>query len=205
MTDRLRVLGLISGATGIIALFIPFTAGISPLDGVVSGLEVESDGLFIFSISAPSLLAIPIAAWQLRRIWFPDPEKLETLLACLFSTVSMLPVLMASSRAIAEMELRADLLGVCAVVVYWLAVIANIGLFVRNRIRGRPPGTTVEVFLLLGYVPNALFALIVFSYWGIVFGPHWMWDTGAYVVSATCIMYTAQAFWLLRRNGAVIG
>ena len=77
-------------------------------------------------------------------------------------------------------EQAADAVRVIALLVYWCSAAGNVSLLVRNRLRDVAPGVVAEVYLLLGYLPNALYALIFFSYgpW-FGFGPSWGWDAGA--------------------------
>ena len=196
--ERIAFVRGVAAVAGLIALVIPFTAAISPIEGMFLAVEIEGDGLFLFVVSAPAFLAIPIALWQIRRIFFGTATNTEVALAYLFSAVAMLPVLVVSYLAFSGGERDSSFLYFSALAVYWVAATLDVGLLVRNRLRRLPPEICAEVFLLLAYVPNSLFALIVFSYWGMVFGPSWMWDVGAYVVLATCVTYVVQASMVIR-------
>ena len=205
MSRERKIFGIVAGIAGLFALVAPFTAGTSPIGGMLLAYQLDYDGMFLFSISAPALLAIPIAMWQVRRIFVPEPSALEITLAYLFATSAMLPVLGASF--LAGLAWRGDdyPLYRSALAVDWCAVIGNCILLIKNRRDEQAPGVSAEVFLLLGYIPNAMFILIFFSYWTFIFGPTWGWDFGAYVVLTTCVLYGAQAFLLLRRGEADVG
>lgn len=196
--ERIAFVRGAAAATGLLALVTPFTADISPAEGMLLALGVEGDALFLFAVSAPALVALPIAVWQVRRAFFGAATKIEVALAYLFSVMAMLPVLVVSSLAFSGGEQSGSLSGVSALTIYWVTVTANVGLFVRNRLKQVPPETCAETFLLLAYIPNALYALTVFSYWGLVFGPSWMWDVGAYIALTTCVVYVFLASALLR-------
>lgn len=197
VTEWRNLIGLLAGASGVVALVTPFFAGVTPLQAIRLGLDGE--GVFVFAIAGASHLAIPIAAWQVRRLVVPAPVRAEIVVAYLLSTVAMLPVLIVSVLALSGGEQAADAVRVIALLVYWCSAAGNVSLLVRNRLRDVAPGVVAEVYLLLGYLPNALYALIFFSYgpW-FGFGPSWGWDAGAYVVLTTCVLNAAQVVLLLR-------
>ncbi len=192
-----KLIGLVAGTSGVVALVTPFFAGVTPLQALRLGLDGE--GVFVFAMAAASHLAIPIAAWQVRRLVVRSPVRAEILVAYLLSTVAMLPVLIVSVLALSGGEQAADAVRVIALLVYWCSAAGNVSLLVRNRLRDVAPGVVAEIYLLLGYLPNALYALIFFSYgpW-FGFGPSWGWDVGAYVVLTTCVLNAAQVVLLLR-------
>ena len=199
MTNRLRLMGLISGATGLLALFAPFSLDISPVRAMLIALSSKGDRYLLW-IAGPSLLAIPIAAWQVRRLATPLPTRAETIVTYILSTISMLPALVVTVLVLAGKEQGANALMIAALIAYWCAVAGNVSLLVRNRLHRAAAGVVAEVYLLLGYLPHALYALIAFSYWSFMgFAPPiWSWNWGAYVVLATCILYVAQVLSLLR-------
>jgi hypothetical protein len=191
--------GLAAGATGILCLVLPFTAGISPLAGLRLAFGLEGDTLTLISITAPALLAIPIAAWQVRRIYVPVPAPLEMALAYALAGACLLLIIPASVFVIGDGGLDSVLRRFAALAVCWFAVIGVVGLLIRNRARSVPPGIGAEVFLLLAYLPNALLCLVLFAYWEFVFGPTWMWDSGAWLMIVTCVLLVTSA--LLRLRG----
>ena len=200
MGNRRRLIGLISGATGVLALFAPFSWDKSPVGAILFVLSSGTDRDLLW-IAPPALLAIPIAVWQVRRLVTPQPSHAETVIAYILSTISMLPVLIISGDylkhaqdiVISRLE---DVIQIAALIVYWCAVVGNVSLLVRNRRHRVPAGVVAEAYLLLGYLPNALYALIAFS------SPWWDWDWGAYIVLATCALYVAQVLSLLRSGSS---
>jgi hypothetical protein len=201
MNERRRVFGLAAGTFGIAALFLPFTSGISPLDALQLSFDLEGDGFFLFSIAAPTLLALPIAVWQVRRVLARAPCRLEIALAYGLSTLAMLPVVTTSALMLFGAGPGLQATSVAALVVEWCAVVANLVLLAKNRRSRRlSPGSVAEVYLLLGYVPNALYGLVFFSYWSLVFSPRWAWDTGAWWVLASSLACVAQTVLLMRRQ-----
>lgn len=206
--DRRRIVGVISGVLGLIAIVTPFYMHwLSPLFAIIFALRGSEgeESIFIFSIAAPFLLAIPITVWQVRRVFVPSPTKVETVLAYILSTTAMLPVFILSVITfLGHSEYWQEItLSITALLVYWFGAIGNLVLLFKNRVSGRAPGVIAEVFLLLGYLPNALYALIGFSYGSIFWSdPMWLWGIGAYVVLTTCVLYAAQVVLLLRDGKA---
>jgi len=199
MNETRRFFSLAAGALGIAALFLPFASAVSPLEALQLSFELEGDGFFLFSISAPTLLAVPIALWQVRRLFVPAPSQREIALAYGFGTLAMLPVMSTSVLVLTEGGDAATPTSIAALALEWCAVLANLALLARNRkVRTHPTGIAAEAYLLLGYVPNALYALVFFSYWSFIFEPGWAWNIGAYVVLATCLACIAQTVSLLR-------
>jgi len=195
--DLCRLPGLAAGASGILCLVLPFTAGISPLEGLILAFDLEGDTLTLISITAPPLLAVPIAAWEIRRIFAPVPTTREMALAYVLATVCMLLIVPAGVFAIADGDQGLVPSRLSALAASWFAVVGNVGLLLWNRARAVLRGTRAEVFLLLAYLPNALFCLITFAYWEFIFGPTWMWDIGAWLMIVTCLLLVTRAILLL--------
>ena len=76
----------------------------------------------------------------------------------------------------------------------WSLATCNAALLARNLKRRVARDVTAEIFLLGGYLPNAVLALFLFGFPDVMSG----WDIGAYVVLATCIAYAARGVVLLR-------
>jgi hypothetical protein len=72
----------------------------------------------------------------------------------------------------------------------WGFVAANVLLLARNLVRRVPNEVTAEVFLLSGYLPNAVLCLFLLFQWG--------WNIGAYVVLIACVTYLLTIILLLR-------
>lgn len=186
-------MGLISGATGVVALFAPFALGLSPVRVILDPGEATLE------LAGPLFLAIPIAVWQVLRLAIPLPTRAETILSYILSTISMLPVVHGSVLLFSEHAPQISVIDIAAVIVCCCAAAGNVSLLVRNRHYGLTPCVIAEAYLLLGYLPHAMFLLIMFS-WVKNFSsqPSWGWNWGAYIVLATCLLYIAHVVSLLR-------
>jgi len=123
--NRRRLIGLISGATGVLALFVPFSWDKSPVGAILFVLSSGTDRDLLW-LAPPALLAIPIAMWQVRRLVTPQPSHAETVIAYILSTISMLPVLIISGdylRHAHDIVTRGleSVLPIAALIVYWCA------------------------------------------------------------------------------------
>ena len=176
MTNRYNLLGLGSAALGIIALVLPFASNISPLDVVrwLWGNQV------LILLAAPAFLSIPIAAWQLRRLGSSLPTRPEIALAYLLSIGAMLATL--------KLWLNVGLPWESPFFENLALIACNAALLARNIKRHVARQVTAEMFLLGGYLPGAIIALVGFF-------PDW--DIGAYVVLAASIGYVAKMAVLL--------
>jgi len=197
-----RVVALLGSALGFIALWLPFIDDISPLEAIALSPHLEGDELLLFSIATPALLAIPIVIWNLARLVWPVPIRAERVSAYVLAIAAMAAVVPVSALTLADGELLGPL-PATALAAAWLAVITNLVLNARNRARGVAAGVAAEMFLLLGYLPSALFALILFSYAPFFSSePYWLWRLGAYAVLASCVLYAVQAALRLREAAA---
>lgn len=189
-------------AAGLLALGLPFIGNISPIGALVLAHNLEgSDAPALLALAAPALLAIPIALWSAARIFVPTPRAFERRAAYLCASAAMLAIVPMTLLAFGAQVLE-DFLGIAALTLYWAAAVVNLGILARNRTRRLPPGVTAEVFLLLAYLPPALYALALFSFTEFFSSePYWVWRSGAYTVLATCVLYVAQAS-LRMREGA---
>jgi hypothetical protein len=194
-------LGLVGAALGVLALVLPFRYGDSPLKVLWGAWHGNIFVLPYAGLAAAGLLAVPIAAWQLQRLSSSPPWNFQIALAYIFSTSAMLPALGLSAwvAVVAFLEPNADARW-WFVTLYWFVVLlscwslaaCNALLLARNLKRRVARDVTAEVFLLGGYLPNAVLAFCVFP--GVLDG----WSIGAYVVLATCIAYAAKGAALLR-------
>ncbi len=191
MARRERVAALVLALPGVVALFLPFTVGVSPLIAVVK-LDFSSPFMLL---AAPAFLAVPIAAWQARRCAGGRLSVIEIGLAYSLATAAMLAVLVDTGIGLSESSLpELGLSGLALLAGCWGFAGANVLLLARNLVRRVPNEVTAEVFLLGGYLPNAVFCLIGFFPRGWFSG----WDVGAYVVLIACVAYLLTIIFLLR-------
>lgn len=205
-----NLFGLAGAALGVIALALPFTGhlfeGVSPIE--VLWHDADS---WAQMLAGSALLSIPIAFWQLRRLSSSTPLPFEIALAYVSSTTAMLPVLALSTQyAWYSWGQPEQAISCGGLVACWGLATSSGILLVRNIRRRIGPHVTAEVFLLGGYLPNAVYALVLFYpfYGGLEKDPHGLrhlfistgWSVGAYVVLATCIALVVRIVVLLNSH-----
>jgi hypothetical protein len=204
VTNPANLSGLGGAVLGVIALALPFTASISPLEALRLGAD-----LWAKMLAGSALLSIPIAAWQLRGLSASTRSPLEIALAYVLSSAAMLPALAMSAQTAwgwwGEPE---EAIGCAGLVACWGLAACSGALLVRNIRHRVVSQATAEMFLLGGYLPNAVFALLLFFpfYGGPGKDPDRLrhlfifsgWDVGAYVVLATCITFVVKIVVLLK-------
>jgi len=186
MTTRERFLALVCASIGPVALPLPFSAGISPLEALFL------DPL-IAMLGAPMLLAIPITVWVLRRMLAHPAGRVEIAMAYVFSVAAMaIPMSLGIYAELVDSPglWSREALGLAAC---WILALGNWALLASCRRRQSDPWLTAEIFLLAAYLPNAAFCLILF-FPGDVFSG---WDAGAYVVLVSSLVYANRAATLL--------
>ncbi len=186
MTTRERFLALICAPVGPVALLLPFSVGISPLDALFL------DPL-IAMLGAPMLLAIPITVWVLRRMLGRPTGRVEIAMAYVISVTAMvLPMSLGIYAELADSPglWSLETLGLAAC---WMLALGNWALLALCRHRHLDPPLTAEIFLLAAYLPNAAFCLILFFPGGVLSG----WDAGAYVVLVASLVYASRAATLI--------
>jgi hypothetical protein len=211
MFDRDRVVGLVGAALGLAALLLPFADEKSPMKVLYWVLREPPWRVEWWYpahlVAAPAFLAIPIAAYQVRRTTKSPPGRVAVALAYLFAGTAMLHVLIIclailpsysqvrvmlttppSYVTFSWAEVASSLL---APIVPMLLVLANAVLLVRNRRNHLRRHDVAEIFLLGSYLPGAALAMLLLV--------HWL-QFGAYVVLATSIVYVARAILLLRAS-----
>ena len=185
-----RVAVLLLAVPGVLALFLPFTRGWSPLD------LVRPIGKFLHAslVAGPAFLAVPIAVWQARRLFSSRLSAVEVALAYTLSAAAMVSVLTKITEMVGDLpKIRwSDFLGLLAIALCLGLVGANALLLVRNLRRRLPREAAAEVFLLCGYLPNAVFCLVLIG-----FDPELGLELGGYVVLTACIAYLVTIILLL--------
>jgi cation transport ATPase len=204
-TDRLRIVFvLLFSLVGTAALFLPFSSGVSPFD-VVAGQLLKGDFFgkwFLLHLAIPFFLSIPILIWQARRLFVDHVTKGEIATAYALSTAPMLSTAVSlgiqTFYLVWEPSKSGNGYMITALVVSWLLLIANVLLLMRNRRARLSREATAEVFLLGGYLPNAIFCLVAFYPEGWFSG----WGIGAYLIAVVSIGYLAAIVLLSRHKPA---
>lgn len=192
MQKPARIAALLLALPGVVALFLPFTQDTSPLD------EILSFGQFFnFSqLAAPAFLAIPIVAWQTRRLFVQRLSVSEITAAYVLSTGAIVSVL-AFTVLLLKDEPDMPGFGAAAIGLCWALVVANALVLMRNLAKGVTREAAAEVFLLGGYLPNAVFCLILFGR-----GQWSRLEIGALFVLIACVGYVASIVLALRSEDA---
>ena len=176
---------------GLAALVLPFAYDVSPLEALTVG------GLPITLLGVAFGLAIPIAVWQGLRVWRGTATRIERAAAYVLSAAAMLwpavwPTLMLADQLWRGQSLTdVQALIVILTISGWVLVSANALLLRSNLKAAAPAEVTAGVFLVGGYLPNAIFCIIGFS-------ENWRWNIGAYVVMGACIGYVLRMVMLMR-------
>jgi len=208
MKNLANLSGLVGAALGVIALVLPFTPNASPLAVLRPGTD-----LWAQELAGSALLSIPIAVWQLRRLRSSTPWTFEIVLAYVLSSAAMLPALgLSAQSAWGGWGQPEEAIWCAGLVACWGLAACNGALLVRNIRRHVVPHVIAEVFLLGGYLPNAVFALVLFYpfYGGPGKDPDLIrhvfiftgWSVGAYVVLAACIAFLVKVVVILKSPGS---
>ena len=201
MITRKQLFSFWPDVLGVGAIVLPFLYGVSPLEAFF--IFRFSAFWQIWLLAAPLFLAIHIAVWQVLRVLRGIPTKTERVLAYALSTGAMLPPLIPTILIVGALLSRNEPLedGYLRVVVMlvptWTLVAANALLLLHNLKVAAPAEVTAGVFLVGGYLPNAIFCPIFLSGFSIY---SWSWNIGAYFVFATCIGYVLRIISLMRHG-----
>lgn len=194
-----RIAALLLALPGLVVPFLPFISSSSPLDVMLHVANWILSGYFGWFVefgllAAPSLLALPIAIWQARKLFSRRLISFEIAAAYALSAGAMILVL--CYIALYFLWAR-DPQTIAMTLSCWLLVIANVALLWRNRTRRISPEVRAEVFLLGGYLPNAAFSLLGFG-WG-----NWSnLQAGAWTALAACVAYVISIALALRSDDA---
>ncbi len=200
----------IPALTGFVALALPFTYGISPLIVIPRYLECGwgCGGIEFVFLAVPMFLVIPIALLQVHRLVADRVAPVAVRLSYTFSAAAVLPILVLSVwfvwggihffwreiHASPERLISGMWLYVVSGLSSWGFAVINLLLLLRNLARRLPREVNAEVFLLGGYLPNAVWCLVDFGFFP-------GWEVGAYLVLGTCIGYVFRIAFLLWRRG----
>lgn len=175
-----RVAALLLAVPGVMALFLPFTSGVSPYEGV----RFSGSFFNLALLAAPAFLAVPIAVWHARRLYSNRLSAFEVALAYTLSAAAMVSVLTAIVLSLPKIL---SSWGLLAIALCLGLGGANALLLVGNLRRRLPREAAAEVFLLGGYLPTAVFCLVALG----------LDEIGSYVVLTACIAYLVTIILLL--------
>jgi hypothetical protein len=185
MTRLNRLTIFIPALTGFVALALPFT-GSDPLFTAIRFLWDPGFREFGF-LAAAMFLTIPIAAFQVHRLVADRVAPVAVRLSYTFSAAAVLPILLLSVwfvwrevHASPERWISEVWLLIVSGLSSWGFTVINLLLLLRNLARRLPREVTAEVFLLGGYLPNAVWCLVGSGFFD-------GWEVGAYLVLGTCI------------------
>ncbi len=178
---RSRIMAVIFALPGVVGLFLPFDCCTSPLEGLFK----YNFGVRL--IAAPAFLAIPILLWQMRRLFVQRLFRFEIAAAYVLAASTMISVITFIVLDLIRESVPEGLDFWVATGTCILLVFANLILLRRNMINGTSREKTAEVFMLGSYMPNMVFCLIVFGWFGNL-------GIGAYTLIIACIGYASSIF-----------
>lgn len=182
---------LLLALPGLAVPFLPFTYDVSPLQTILPGRWWGNVTL----LGAPFFLAIPIAIWQARRLFASRLTSFEIVAAYVLSAGAMISVLWFIGILLSDEGFNTfrKVEPTVSIFACWLLVVANVALLWRNRFKPIAPEARAEVFLLGGYLPNAIFCLLAFG-WG-----DWSrLQSGAWTAAIACVAYVVSIVLVLR-------
>lgn len=188
-----RIFVLLLSLLGTAALFLPFTSGVSPWEAVYKDFL----GRF-FLLGAPFFLSILILAWQARRLVVDRTSTAEIAVAYALSMVAMLSVLGFVTWLLTVKDSPGKPNEIISIALCIALAGANMLLLVRNRRARLSREATAETFLLGGYLPNAIFCLVMWYPQEIFSG----WEIGAYMIAVVCVGYVVAIVLALRSVNA---
>ncbi len=162
MARRERVAAFVLALPGVVPAFRLLFEGYSPF--------CRWDLLWtciIVLLPAPAFLALPIAAWQVRRLMGSRVSSLEVALAYALSAAAMLAPLLTILLMLAEPGVVTNF---WRRIFWWVVMLgplcglggANVLLLVRNLRKRVPREVAAESFLLSSYFPFTILDLIFF-------------------------------------------
>lgn len=186
MDRRYKWLKVCLAVPGVAALFLPFIYERSPLQGL--GFLVRGDYFWGADLAAvPALLALPIAAWQLRGLSPSGRRSSEIALAYFLSAAAMLyipfvTIYFVLSRSWESSPAGLPMTEAIAFASSWGLVLAT-WIAARKLRTMRLNESAAELFLTGGYLPTPVWFLISWL--------HSPFNIGAWIVGIACVAYLA--------------
>lgn len=190
----LHVVVAIAGIAGIVALFLPFTGGISPISAIFDGIIWVPE---IWRLALPFFLAIPILVASIRLAVTNSLSKLETAIAYILGGAAVGNFVSWLAVGVAK-EPDADPAAWLGLAIMIAPLLLGIALLVRDLRTKRMQGYRPVLALQVAYFGNTIFCLVVFA------GTQG-WQAGAYFSLVTAIAYFIQiglAYWQSRASPA---
>jgi hypothetical protein len=181
MRDPTRVAALLLALPGLAVPFLPFCDNRSPL-------QVLNEGSLAL-LGGPFFLAIPIVIWQARKLIGRRVSSIEIVAAYVLSVGAMLSGVVSAGLSMVDLKpsnfdgLKDVLIGMAILGSPFIFGLANVLLLARNIARRVSREFRAEIFLLGGYVPNAVFCLLMFG------TGFFHLDIGGKVAVVACIAY----------------
>lgn len=164
------------GLTGIVALFLPFTEGVSPVDAALS---------YFWKIATPFFLSILISGASIRWAVSRSLSRVERWVAYMLSCASAFATLFFVFLSLNWWPSNAQDWVSRALPVPVLAL----GAFavIRNARFGMLPDLSAVMAMQVAYLANSLLCLV--GFWGDWGGG---WQIGAYFVLVASVIYLVQ-------------
>lgn len=167
---------------GLLVIVLPFVGSTSPLDVLRPPFGLGNALFPLWSLAAGSLLAIPITLWNVRSMFPVGPSVFEQVLAIILSAAAMSPLCW-TAPAIWDASLDpAEILLLQAIPI--ALVLINVAWLARSLLKKQPFRVAAERFMVLGYLPNAVLALLMFQ--GSL-------ESGAAMAGIACACYLGMA------------
>ncbi len=192
---RVRTATAILALPGLLGLFLPFVFDTSPLKVALNASDPPYTNVVWSAV--PVFLAVIIAVWMLRRLLSHRISAVEVILAYLLSSLSMLSILALMLGGDAK---NIDTRGILALGAAGVLALLNVLFLVRNVRERLNVEDAAEAFLLAGYLPNAVFLLIVFSVRSESDFLGQQPQAGFFAVALACAAYVTSIVLLVRRS-----
>ena len=182
---RIQQALIVAGLAGVIALFLPFTYGVSPLDALLPLLSLELEGLLL---GGPLFLAIPVTAASVRLLVTGSLSPKVKILAFLMSAGAVLIGIPIFAEVFAEhFPTYLPLIGrEILFAIFTLTLIAGLLYFVVG-LKKRSFGKYAPVAAMqVPYIVHSV-ALLYEFYWDGL-------QIGAYLIVLTAVSYLVQIF-----------
>ena len=179
-----RLLPAVSGVTGILALFLPFTAGYSPM-------SVVRDG-DLWRLAFPFFASILIAAASARWIVFGPFSRSEQMVAYVLSTATAGAMLSLYAVYVTGESWPAGFQEWLSAIVPLVILALGAAIVIRNLRTGRCREFNPVIALQVAYLAHSVLCLVSF------FGN---WQVGAVCVLITTCAYSLQIVLISAQQG----